>query len=101
MRPDLVCSITRQTNTIHPDPGNTGFLIWRFRNAEQFETAQAKAPMITANQTTCLRHGIQHIENQCSRASNPQGFARVGGNFGSYVGEFMVPIFPTTRHALV
>ena len=101
MRPDLVCSITRQANTIHPEPGNTGFLIWRFRNAEQFETAQAKAPINTADQTTCLRHGILCFENECSRASNPQGFALVGGNFGSYAGEFMVPLFPTNRLALV
>ena len=101
MRPDLGCSITRQTNTIHPEPGNIGFLIWRFRNAERFETAQAKALIITDDQTTCLRHGIQHIEIKCSRASNPQGFALVGGNFGSYAGEFMVPLFPTNRLALV
>jgi len=101
MRPDLVCSITRQINTIHPEPGNTGFLILWFRNTERFETTQGKALILTADQTICLRHGIQHFENECSRASNPQGFALVGGNFESYAGEFMVPLFPTTRHALV
>ena len=101
MRLDLGCSITRQTNTIHPEPGNIGFLVWRFRNAERFETTQAKALIITADQTICLRHGIQHFENVCSSASNPQGFALGGGNFGSYAGEFMVPLFPTTRLALV